>query len=123
MGKQEFSENLGAAIATRGAFLWMTRPAHSVMLISSALAPPGNVQSNLCTRFANTISLVIMANKDPGQPLLPAPNGINWKSCPLKSTEEFKNLSGLNSSGSSHIEGSLPIVQALIRTMVLAAMS
>ncbi|CAL8171914.1 unnamed protein product [Prunus armeniaca] len=66
MGKQEFSKNLGAAIATRGAFLWMTRPVHSVMLISSALAPPGNVQSNLCTRFANTISLVIMANKDPG---------------------------------------------------------
>ncbi|KAF7806017.1 hypothetical protein G2W53_038178 [Senna tora] len=35
------------------------------------------------------------ANAVPGHPLLPAPNGISSKSCPLKSIELFKNLSAI----------------------------
>ena len=74
----------------------MVCPVHSVMSKSSPFAPWGNAQSNLCTRFVNKRSLVAIANVIPGHPLLPAPNGINWKSRPLKSIVEFKNLSGWN---------------------------
>ncbi|CAN1845701.1 hypothetical protein LINPERHAP1_LOCUS37935, partial [Linum perenne] len=90
---------------------------------SSAFLPPGNDQSNLCNKQANVISIDAVAKLIPGQPLLPAPNGISSKSCPLKSIELFKNLSGLNSSGSSQFFGSLPIAHAFINTLVFAATS
>jgi hypothetical protein len=72
----------------------MLRPIDSVMSKSSHLASLGNVQSKLYTRFAKTSSIVAMAKEIPRQPLLPAPNGINWKLCPLKSIDEVNNLCG-----------------------------
>jgi hypothetical protein len=101
----------------------MASPGASVISKSSGFAPPGNAQLNLCKRLANVISITEEANVVPGQPLLPAPKGMNWKSFPLKSIALSKNLSGLNSSGFSHDEGSLPIAQALMITLVLARIS
>uniref|UniRef100_A0A7C9AJJ2 Uncharacterized protein n=1 Tax=Opuntia streptacantha TaxID=393608 RepID=A0A7C9AJJ2_OPUST len=95
---------------------------HSLVSKVSGFTPPGNIQSNLCTRFANTSSILAMANDIPGQILLPPPKGINWKSCPLKSVGVFRNLSGLNLSGSSQKAGSLWIAHELIMTAVLAGM-
>jgi hypothetical protein len=101
----------------------MDRPVDSVMSKSSPLAPPGNVQSKLCSRFARASSIVVTAKEIPRQPLILVPNGINWKSSPLKSILDVKNLFGLNSSGSSHDVESLPIAHALIITYVPIAMS
>ncbi|KAA3463201.1 rhodanese-like domain-containing protein 11, chloroplastic isoform X2 [Gossypium australe] len=83
----------------------MVRPTVSVMSKSISFAPPGNDQSNLCTRFAKRSSFIAIANKIPGQILLPELNGISSKCCPLKSMELSKNLSGRNSSGFSHNAG------------------
>ena len=55
-----------------------------------SFCPSSNAQSNLCTRFVNKRSLVPLANVIPGHPLLLAPNGINWKSCLLKSVVNSK---------------------------------
>ncbi|CAI0450793.1 unnamed protein product, partial [Linum tenue] len=92
------------------------------MSSSSTLIPSGKLQSNPFTIFASTNSFVAMANEIPGQPLLPAPNGISSKSCPRKSTLQpsFKNLSGMNSSGCSQIPGSLPIAHAFTIVIVPA---
>ncbi|KAJ4712447.1 RNA polymerase, subunit H/Rpb5, conserved site-containing protein [Melia azedarach] len=103
----------------------MTIPVDSLTFKPSALASPSpaSVQSNLCRRLANASSIVATANVVPGQLLLPQPNGINSKSRPLKSMLGFKNLSGLNSSGSSNNPGSLPIARAFIITPDFAGMS
>ena len=66
---------------------------------------------------------ISMANVMPGQILLPAPNGINSKSVPLKSMELLRNLSGLKLSVSPQYLGFLPIAQALIMTLVLEGIS
>ncbi|KAL5162823.1 hypothetical protein HKD37_07G019846 [Glycine soja] len=63
---------------------------------SSPTPLSGKDQKNWWTRFANTISIIIVVNLTAGQPLLPAPNSISSKSCPLKSIELFRNLYGLN---------------------------
>ena len=55
----------------------MDIPVDSVVSISYPLAPPSNVQSKFSRRFAKTSLIVVMAKEIPGQPLLPAPNGIN----------------------------------------------
>jgi hypothetical protein len=52
--------------------------------------------------LATTYSTEATPNVNPGHPLLPAPNGMNSKSWPLKSTGLPSNLSGRNSSGLSH---------------------
>ncbi|URD73194.1 hypothetical protein MUK42_34391 [Musa troglodytarum] len=88
------------------------------MSIASPAIPSGSCQSKWYNKFASASSVVAMAKATPGQPLRPAPNGINWKSCPLKSMLLPTNLSGQNSSGFSHETGSLPIAQALITTLV-----
>ena len=109
--------NYGVAIAIRRNFLWILRPVDSFMSKSSPIAPSDNVHSKLCTsqnKLNSGYDKEIL-----GQPLLLAPNGINWKSCPLKSIEEVKNFSGLNSFGLSHNIGSLLIAHALIITCVV----
>ena len=110
-------------MAIRGNFLWMAKPVDSVMSKSFPIAPSANVHSKLRTRFAKTSSIVVMAMEIPWKPLLPAPNGINWKSCALKSIDEVKNLFGWNFSSSSHDAWSLAIAHAFIITCVLAAIS
>ncbi|KAF7818979.1 hypothetical protein G2W53_024434 [Senna tora] len=71
------------------------------------------------------------ANEVPGHPLLPLPNGIRWKCCPLTSTlclfpppsSLLMNLSGLNSSGFSQWFGSLPMAHTFTNNCVLAGIS
>lgn len=79
---------------------------------------PIKVEQKICQ---NKLT-VVMEKEIPSQPLLLAPNGINWKSCPLKSVEEVKNFSDWNFSRLSHNPGSLPIAHILIKTRVLVAM-
>nr|CAB3494055.1 unnamed protein product [Digitaria exilis] len=60
----------------------------------------------------------------PGHILLPAPNGMNSKSAPLKSmSPRLSNLSGLNSSASSQYLASLDIAHAFTKTAVPLGMS
>uniref|UniRef100_A0A6N2MR56 Uncharacterized protein n=1 Tax=Salix viminalis TaxID=40686 RepID=A0A6N2MR56_SALVM len=59
----------------------------------------------------------------PGQILRPEPNGISSKSCPLKSIELPRNLSGLNSFGFSQASESLSTAHAFTETKVLAGIS
>ncbi|KAJ8431334.1 hypothetical protein Cgig2_033176 [Carnegiea gigantea] len=54
----------------------------------SPFAPSGRAQSNAQMRFATASSAPMVTNSVAGQILLPAPNGISWKCCPLKSTVE-----------------------------------
>ncbi|KAG6541893.1 hypothetical protein Mapa_016721 [Marchantia paleacea] len=55
--------------------------------------------------------------------LLPAPNGMYWKLLPTTFMLEFKNRSGMNSSGLSHSLGSRPMAQMFTKTEVLFGMS
>ncbi|KAI3504174.1 hypothetical protein L1887_32719 [Cichorium endivia] len=64
--------------------------------MSSALNPCGSAHSNLYKTLASTFSLMAMANILLGQLLLPAPNVSNSKLCLTKSTDDSKNLSGIN---------------------------
>ncbi|KAF1875871.1 hypothetical protein Lal_00006502 [Lupinus albus] len=59
----------------------------------------------------------IMIKRTPGQPLLPDPNGISWKSRPRRSMLLPSNLSGQNFSGSAQALGSLIIAHAFIITL------
>uniref|UniRef100_A0A6N2LW82 Uncharacterized protein n=1 Tax=Salix viminalis TaxID=40686 RepID=A0A6N2LW82_SALVM len=54
----------------------------------------------------------------PTQILLPAPNGISSKFCPLYSMFDPRNLSGLKEMGSSQESGSLPIAHTFTKTCV-----
>ncbi|KAM1477492.1 hypothetical protein ACFXTO_039345 [Malus domestica] len=78
-------------------------------------SPPlvlGNFQSN-------QYRMLFRRNNRKGDsraPLLPEPNGMSWKSWPLKSMELSSNLSGRNSSGLSHTLGSLCMENALTIT-------
>ncbi|CAN1127215.1 hypothetical protein LINPERHAP2_LOCUS3890, partial [Linum perenne] len=90
---------------------------------SSFFIPRGISQSNLYTKLASDNSTFTSPKCNPGHILLPAPNGVSSKSCPFTSIELSKNLPGLNSSGDSHISGSLPIAHVLIWTRVLGGIS
>ncbi|KAL6503155.1 hypothetical protein OROHE_023784 [Orobanche hederae] len=93
--------------------------------MSSIFIPEGSSQSKKFRRFAITSSTVTRAKLAPGHPLRPVPNGISSKYCPLitSTSSLFRNLSGLNSFGSSHVFGSLAIAHALIKTKKICVKS
>ncbi|CAA6668034.1 unnamed protein product [Spirodela intermedia] len=78
---------------------------------SSGTIPAGRDQSKWQRRPARASSTSQIAKFIPGHILLPAPNGRNWKSIPRKSAggggSSRRNLSGRNSSGTSHHSGSV----------------
>lgn len=87
--------------------------------LSSPAGPTSSLQLNRFTRLASVNLDKAKENPIPGQSLLPAPNGTNLESVPLKSKFEPKCLSGLYSSASSpHISGFRWSAQALIITCV-----
>nr|CAB3455271.1 unnamed protein product [Digitaria exilis] len=93
------------------------------MSISPGSIPSGSSQSKWYRREARGSSMLANPNPIPGHIRRPAPNGMNSKSVPLKSTSLFSNLSGMNSSGASQCVGSLPIAHAFTSTMVPAGTS
>ncbi|KAI8553335.1 hypothetical protein RHMOL_Rhmol05G0007400 [Rhododendron molle] len=93
------------------------------MLKSSALKFPGNLQLNPCNILAKLDRIILSPRLYPGHILLPDPNGNNSKLCPFTSIDLPKNLSGRNSSGASHITGSLPMLHVLMNTRVPLRMS
>lgn len=86
--------------------------------MSSLFTPTGNFQSKVCNKLASASSKLAIPISMPGHILLPAPKGINSKSCPVKLIEFPKNLSGINVSGSLQDRGSLPIAHAFMKTEV-----
>jgi len=73
-------------------------------------------QSKQLTREPSIRCNILTASRDPGQILLPLPKGVSLKCRPLKSMSESKNLSGENTSASSHTSGLLPMVHSFIST-------
>ena len=86
--------------------LLATIPATSLISTPLGSIPLGSFQ------FAS--SMFASPRLMPGHIRQPAPNGINSKFVPLKSRLLVSNRSGLNSSGSSQYEGSLPIAHTKI---------
>ncbi|RHN71732.1 hypothetical protein MtrunA17_Chr2g0280021 [Medicago truncatula] len=81
---------------------------NSCISVKSTCPPSGTFQSKFQTKLATKYSKWSKAKLSPGQILLPAPNGIIFISLlPVMSkVSSFKNLSGLNSNGSSQTRGS-----------------
>lgn len=93
----------------------------SLISSSSADTPSGSRHSNACSSDARINGTTRSANGTPGHSLRPDPNGMNSKDFPQKSTRSAtstsRNLSGTNSSGLSHADGSRMIAHALKMTV------
>ena len=88
------------------------------MLKSSGFILSGSFQSNPCNILAKLELIIFNPKLYPGHILLPEPNGNSSKFCPFTSIALSKNLSGQNSSGASHIDGSLTIRHVFMNSVV-----
>ena len=111
------------AISFKSFFLLHDNPKDSDMSISSGLISLGSFQLKWYSNWERTSSMVARAKDMPGHILLPPPNGMNSKFAPLKSIWEPWNLSGWKQSASLQYSVSLPMVHALIITLVLLGIS
>nr|GMD49780.1 RNA polymerase, subunit H/Rpb5, conserved site-containing protein [Ipomoea batatas] len=106
---------MGIGIALRGQALANVIPNFSSMSKSMGAMPPSSFHWNEFNKDPNITGTVLTARGNPGQILLPAPNGMSSKSCPLTSISKFQNLSGLKTNGFSQMLGSRPIAHTLTR--------
>nr|GMD60056.1 hypothetical protein RchiOBHm_Chr7g0200261 [Ipomoea batatas] len=83
---------------------------------SIGVMSPSSFHWNEFSNDPSIIGTIRIANRNAGQILLPVPNGMSSKSCPLTSICKFQNLSGLKINGLSQILGSRPIAHTLTRT-------
>nr|GMD65967.1 hypothetical protein RchiOBHm_Chr7g0200261 [Ipomoea batatas] len=83
---------------------------------SIGVMSPSSFHWNEFSNDPTIIGTIRIANRNAGQILLPVPNGMSSKSCPLTSICKFQNLSGLKINGLSQILESRPIAHTLTRT-------
>nr|GMD63263.1 hypothetical protein RchiOBHm_Chr7g0200261 [Ipomoea batatas] len=91
-------------------------PDFSSMSKSIGVMSPSSFHWNEFNNDPTIIGTIRIAIGNAGQILLPVPNGMSSKSCPLTSTCKFQNLSGLKINGFSQILESRPIAHTLTRT-------
>nr|GMD60057.1 hypothetical protein RchiOBHm_Chr7g0200261 [Ipomoea batatas] len=91
-------------------------PDFSSMSKSIGVMSPSSFHWNEFSNDPTIIGTIRIAIGNAGQILLPVPNGMSSKSCPLTSTCKFQNLSGLKINGFSQILVSRPIAHTLTRT-------
>ena len=114
----------GTGTQIKGWALERVNPGFSSM--STVSLPPLTFHSKHWIIAARFVCTTCKASEVPGHPLLPLPNGIRWKCCPLTSKSLFKlpssprNLSGENSCGFSQCLGSRLTALVLMKTRVFA---